>query len=441
MSHDTSRRQFLREMLSAAALTAAGSVVSAGCSPRRQDPSGVVTLEFYNYATPEFLTLYNEKLIPAFEKTHPNIRVRMNSSLGDAGYDAKLLTLIAGKMAPDLFHVTQQNFPFYAAKDILLPVDGFLKDDPHLSEDAFFPQVTNGMRFQGQLLGLPSDFSTIVMLYNQDLFDRYRVAYPEDGWTWDDYLASAKALTHDTDRDGYTDLFGTMNPGAYNRWPAWVWMNGGDLFTPDVKKCLMDTPESIAGLQFYVDLARKHKVAPLAGQTMGQDFQDFFTSQMTAMIADSRFAYKRFLRKRKLKFRWDLAPMPRGREQATTFIWGGNCILKTTPHPQEAWEFLKFLSGAEGAAINLEAGNALPAYRPAAEQEIRSPLDPSVPKNDRCFLEAVAYGRTAPTPPQFAEYNQAMTVLQDAFLGIKPVETACREFAAEVNAVLASEVF
>lgn len=430
----STRRRFLGQLLAA-------SATLAGCSARPADPPGSVTLDFYNYATPEFLALYNEKLIPAFERQNPGIRIRMNSSLGDAGYDAKLLTLIAGKLAPDLFHVTQQNFPFYAAKDILLPIDDFLKRDAEISPDAFYPQVTEGMRYQGRLLGLPSDFSTIVMLYNQDLFDRHGVRYPAENWTTDDYLATAQALTQDTDGDGHTNVYGTMNPGSYNRWPAWVWMNGGDLFTPDQKRSRMDTPESVAGLQFYVDLAARHHVAPTAGQSMGQDFQDFFTSQMAAMIADSRFAYKRFLRKRKLKFRWDLAPMPRGKEQATTFIWGGNCILKSTRHPEEAWKFLKFLSGPEGAAINLEAGNALPAYRPAAEAEIKRPMDPNVPAHDRYFLEAVAYGRTAPFPPQYAEYNQAMTVLQDAFLGLKPVDAACREFASEVNTLLSAGVF
>jgi len=42
--------------------------------------------------------------------------------MGDAGYDAKLLTLIAGGMPPDIFHVTQQNFPFYAARDVVMPL-------------------------------------------------------------------------------------------------------------------------------------------------------------------------------------------------------------------------------------------------------------------------------------------------------------------------------
>lgn len=420
---------------------AGAAAALAGCGPRPKDPPGVVTLDFYTYATPEFLTLYNEQLIPGFERRYPHIRVRTNTSLGDQGYDAKLLTLIAGKLAPDLFHVTQQNFPFYAAKGILLPLDDFLKRDADLSADAFFPQLLQAMRVQGRLVGLPTDFSTIVMLYNQALFRERGVRPPKEEWTWDDYLGACRALTRDTDGDGRPDVYGTANPNAYNRWPAWVWMNGGEILTPDGKRCLMDTPDSIGGLKFYVDLSREQHVAPTPGQTLGQDFQDMFASQRAGIIADSRFAYKRFLRKRRLKFPWDLAPMPRGKTQATTFIWGGNCILKSTKHPQEAWTFLKFLSGPEGAAINHQAGNALAAYRPAAEAEIHHPLDPNVPPGDHFFLDAVRYGRIAPFPAQFAEYNQAMQGLQDAWLGLKTVDQACRDFTAEVNQLLTAGVF
>ena len=438
----SSRRELIRSFASTCLAGAAGSLVGAGCrDTRRDDIPGVVTLEFYNYATPEFLAIYNEKIIPRFEKQNPGIRIRMNASLGDAGYDAKLLTLIAGKMPPDLFHVTQQNFPFYAAKNILLPVDDFLKRDTELSPDAFYAQVTEGMKYKGSLLGLPSDFSTIVMLYNRDLFDRCGVRPPADDWTWDDYLDTARALTRDTDKDGHPDVYGTMISGTYNRWPSWVWMNGGDLFTPDLSRSRMDEPAAIEGITYYANLALKERVSPTAAQSMGQDFQDFFTSESTAMIADSRFAYKRFLRKRKLPFRWALAPMPRGKTRATTFIWGGNCILRSTRYPEESWKFLKFLSGPEGAEISREAGNALPAYRPAAEAEIKNPLDPTVPGTDYLFLDAVAYGRTAPFPPQYAEYSQAMSILDDAFLGLRPMDDACREFAAEVNGLLAAGVF
>jgi ABC-type glycerol-3-phosphate transport system permease component len=106
-------------------------LATAGCGkPALKDAPGVVILSVYNYASPEFLTLYEKLLIPACERTHPNIRAKMNASMGDQGYDAKLLPLIADGMPPDLFHATQRNFPFYAARDVVMPLGKMATSEP-----------------------------------------------------------------------------------------------------------------------------------------------------------------------------------------------------------------------------------------------------------------------------------------------------------------------
>lgn len=399
---------------------------------------GKVVIEWYNYATPEFLKLYTDHLIPEFERMHPDVKIRLNSSLGDTGYDAKLLTLIAGELSPDVIHVTQQNFPFYAVKDILLDVNPLIEKDPEFNIEDYFEPVMDGMRYRGKLLGLPSDFSTIVLLYNKRLFDKYGVPYPDETWDWERFFRAAKQLTRDTDGDGAIDQFGFVNVESYNRWPAWVWMNGGAIFSPDMNRCTMDAPESIEGLKFYIDLSVKHKVAPTAAQSIGQDFEELFLTERAAMIADSRYAYKRFVKG--VPFPWDAAPMPKGKVRATTFIWGGNSILKSTKHPKEAWEFLKFLSGYEGAVLNVKAGNALPAYKKVAMSDmvLKSAISPP---NDRAFLDAISYGRQAPFPPQFSEFNQAMMKLDAAWLGLKPVAEVCEEFAKDVNEAISGDVW
>ncbi|HET6453245.1 MAG TPA: sugar ABC transporter substrate-binding protein [Armatimonadota bacterium] len=399
---------------------------------------GKVIIEWYNYSTPEFLKLYTDYLVPEFEASHPDIKIRLNSSLGDTGYDAKLLTLIAGKIPPDIVHITQQNFPFYAVKGIFLDLNPVIARDKSFNLNDYFGPVMDGMRFQGKLLGLPSDFSTIALVYNKRMFDKYHVPYPDKNWDWDKFLWAAKKLTRDTDGDGVIDQFGFVNINSYNRWPAWVWMNGGDILSPDMKKCLLDKPESIEGLKFYIDLSTKYHVAPMGAQTLGQSYQEMFMTEHAAMIADARYAYKTFAKG--MSFPWDIAPMPKGKQRVTTFIWGGNSILRSTKHPREAWEFLKFLSGKEGALLNVRAGNAFPAYKKVAMSDLvlKSPLSPP---HDKVFLDAIEYGRQAPFPPQFTEFNQAMTKFDGCYLGYTPVDQICRQFTKDVNAAISGEVW
>jgi len=402
------------------------------------DKDGRVIIEWFNYATPEFLDLYDRYLIPEFEATHKNIKIRLNCSLGDTGYEAKLLTLIAGRIAPDVVHVTQANFPMLASKGILLDLDPCIARDKAFDINDYFAPVTDGMRFQGKLLGLPSDFSTIALIYNKEMFDKCGVPYPDETWTWDDFLAAAKKLTRDEDGDGIPEQFGFVNTSSYNRWPAWVWMNGGEIMSPDLKRCLMDDPKSIAGLAFYINLSVKEHVSPTSTQNLGQTFEEMFVAERAAMIADSRYAYKVF--NKGMKFPWDVAPMPKGKRRVTTFIWGGNCVLASTKHPKEAWEFLKFLSGREGALLNVKAGNAFPAYKKVAMSDLvlKSPISPP---SDRVFLDAISYGRQAPFPVQFAEYNQAMSKMDEAWAGRKSVDEVCREFAADVNSAISGVVW
>jgi multiple sugar transport system substrate-binding protein len=440
------RRAFLN---GAGALAASAAL--AGCSTDPPEEPGKVTLTFLNYATPEFLTLY-KNLIASFEAEHPNIRIRQITSLGDAGYETKLLTMIAGGIPPDVFHVTQANFSLYATKDVCLPLEPFVAADGGGFLDDLYAPVLNGMRFNGKLLGLPSDLSPIVMLYNQDRFDEYKIPYPRADWDWDEFLDICHRLTHDTDGDGQPDRFAIMNFSgvageqfrpAYNRWPAWVWMNGGDIYTPDMKRCAMDTPESIGGLEFFANLSLKHHVSPRPGENLGQNGQDLFASRRLGMIPDSRYVYKKYVtsaKRKGLPFRWDCAPMPRGKQRATTFIWGGNCIQKTTPYPEESWKFLKYIAGPAGAAVNLAGGNALPVYRPAAEAEVHNPTNPATPKHDRYFLDAIEYGRIAPFPPQYAEVGQAADHFDDAWLGRISVAEACRRYTADVNEALKIEI-
>ena len=72
----------------------------------------------------------------------------------------------------------------------------------------------------------------------------------------------------------------------------------------------------------------------------------------------------RFLRAAGGEMRWDVAPVPKGPEgRATRFATFDLCISKTTKHPEEAWELLKFLSSPFAMRTRLKMGSA--GYTPA----------------------------------------------------------------------------
>jgi hypothetical protein len=94
------------------------------------------------------------------------------------------------------------------------------------------------------------------------------------------------------------------------------------------------------------------------------------------------------------------------------------------------------MSDARGAKLSFDAGNALPPHRPTAERLVRQRDNPSVPAHDYAFIDAVEYGNEAPFPTRYAEFTSAQSGITDAFLGLTPIDVACRDFTRETNQIL-----
>jgi hypothetical protein len=114
-------------------------------------------------------------------------------------------------------------------------------------------------------------------------------------------------------------------------------------------------------------------------------------------------------------FRWDVAPVPKGKVRWSRLSIGGNCVWSGTKHPREAAEFARFYS-TEGAMMAAKSRNAIPALKAAAAIAQFPPAMMDALKyshldnpwgyafwdefNQKAFFEttdAVALGRLAPS--------------------------------------------
>jgi len=105
----------------------------------------------------------------------------------------------------------------------------------------YYPDIISTAQQDGHLYGLPWIAQPVVVFYNKALFDAAKLEYPKAGWTWDDFLAAAKALTKDTDGDGKTDQWGF----SANGWPPphiFIWQAGGEVISEDLKTSPIDSP-------------------------------------------------------------------------------------------------------------------------------------------------------------------------------------------------------
>ena len=61
----------------------------------------------------------------------------------------------------------------------------------------FYPIALDAFRWRGEQLCIPQNISSLVVYYNRDLFEKYGVPEPEDGWTWNTMVGHAATLTRD----------------------------------------------------------------------------------------------------------------------------------------------------------------------------------------------------------------------------------------------------
>jgi len=308
----------------------------------------------------------HQEIISRFEQANPDILVQLEAVAGN-DYYTRLLTQIAAKRPPDILQIGDDAVPMFVEKGALLPLDDLIKGQDGLDTSIYLPGLAEPGKWNGVQYLLPKDYSPLGVYYNKKIFDQFKVAYPQDGWTWDDLLATAKALTQDTNGDGKTDIWGVQLPASWTSgFEYWVAASGGRLISEDGKQFVgyMDSPEMQTALKFYADLYNVHKVAPPpADLAMWGGGNTEFDQGKAAMRLFGRWPQGGY--KTNPNIDLGVVGTPAGKKRASVLFWGGFGIAANTEHPEAAWRFLKFYAGEEGAAVWKDW--ALPAVKSVAD--------------------------------------------------------------------------
>jgi multiple sugar transport system substrate-binding protein len=133
---------------------------------------------------------------------------------------------------------------------------------------------------------------------------------------------------------------------------------------------------------------------------------------------------------------WDVAPLPRGREQANVAGGAGYVLSRRSANQDAAWELIRFLTGRKGQAIFAESGVITPARRSVREDNIflrRRPYHAEV------FLSETQAGRTVPNFPGVTEMDRVINAgLAPVWRGERPVADVLRELSPRVQEVISA---
>ncbi|KKO54166.1 ABC transporter substrate-binding protein [Paenibacillus sp. DMB20] len=378
-----------------------------------------------------------EKLVPDFEKKHPNIKVKIEKAPYEQ-FDSKLQTLIAGGKSPDVTsHYGYGGFAEYYNKGMLLDMTDMIKEDGFKAEDYKIPEnLMKIYNVKDRTYGIPVNMYVTIMLYNKDMFDAAKLPYPpsdyeDKSWTFDKMVEEAKKLTVATD-DIAKAQYGVdftwserdMRPLYFGAEPYSkdTWTNGG---IPSSTH--FDSPEVIAAYDKLFGLIFKEKVSPTtewSKSVAGQNGDPFVAGKIGMSISGSWS----LAGANDFPFKVGVAAVPAGgndKVRSTLYV-DPLLILKDSKHPKEAFEWIKFLVTAEvqEKSIELSGGNP-PVNTDAAEAYYKhfDGIDPADVK--KVYEGAVKYG--------FESYNHLIThysQINDMFINeMQPIETGHKTVA------------
>lgn len=311
---------------------------------------------------PHFKNL--KKIASDFERDHNNIRVVLDHTYVGEEYKTKVLASAQAGAATDVIYLHWSMVTEIASKNTLLPLDDLIEHDNYDMDD-YFPGSTEAYTYNGRLYGIPFKGSTMVLFYNKDLFDAEGLAYPNDDWTWKEFLDAAIRLTkYEGGR--------VIQIGCIPYDPAsWIWSGGGNYGSDDLDSLSFTDPRTIQAIQFFVDLRNKYKVTPRKMDLKQADITrvNVFESGRVGMEVAGPWKLQVYAPIRNLN--WDVALFPKGPAgRQTRYAGTGYAISSTTTQKDIAWKYVKHLCGVETANLLAKELDDLPARRSVAYSDV-----------------------------------------------------------------------
>lgn len=312
-------------------------------------------------------------------------------------YQDKLKTELSAGTAPDVFWIPGTDIADFAKAGLILNLadvasaSGFNKADFYAGPMADLSvDPATGQESDAYLWGVPRDVSTFALYLNLDLIDQAGAENPIElaangEWTWEKFAEVAEQITNNVD--------GAKGFGANSWWANWGYFvnsGGGSFFNADRTACALDTPEAIAGLEFYQNLYTSGLGVPF-----GEDAEPPFKAGTVGMFINGRWATPGA--REITDFNWDVAPLPTGPTPGKNWqFWGAYVINANTANPEAAWRLVEALTSTEVQGEISSLGANIPSR--TSPEAIDAFLTFTPPQNNQAFVDGITNDPVAEGP-------------------------------------------
>ncbi|MSP01500.1 MAG: extracellular solute-binding protein [Acetobacteraceae bacterium] len=372
-----------------------------------------------------------EEVGPAFEKATGikidftllpvdpwNARLKAELNSGSSGIDIVQWSVgMAGWLSPHF-----DDHEEYVAK--------IMARDPAWEWNDFLVGSKKAATYEGKLIGVPYRITTGIMHYQKYLMDAAGIAkLPE---TFEELQKAAIALNKPPERYGF-GISGRQGPAILSSFYPWLYSAGGGMVDFKTGEILINSPASISGLEFWVDLITKYKVVPPEALTW--EYEEIVAggqSDRYAMV--QTFApYGTLINDPKIsksggKWTWSTVPGKTEKSQSRTWVDGHSLgIPKYTKNKEWSLEFIRLCCDKKWMRRSMERGNAPPRGSVLRDPEMIEKIGwPEV------AAKAIETGIPTPAQPVFPTLALSLRAgLSQAVLGQKTAKQALDDVATD----------
>ncbi|BAS28046.1 ABC transporter substrate-binding protein [Limnochorda pilosa] len=252
----------------------------------------------------------------------------------------------------------------FAAKQVVDPLDAYLAD-PNKTPAWFdyediVPAYRDGLgSYDGKVYGIPSAGESAFVAYRQDLFDKYGYD-PARIKTTDDLLEAARFFDEKEPGLSGISMRGRRGHHLVYGWFQFLYPYGGRVLKPGTTDVVVNSPEVVESLQFYLDLMKyaptgienfSHEEATTSFM-QGQSALWFDATALAPWIEDA----ERSIVAGKVGY----LPPPAGPDGAYGAVAGWNLALSAQSRNKDAaWAFIMFMTSRANAEEYVNRGGVV----------------------------------------------------------------------------------
>jgi fructooligosaccharide transport system substrate-binding protein len=398
---------------------------------KENTPEQVELTFLRNLGNPAFTQAY-KLLVADFEIAHPHIKINMQSMHWGNEYELRLRTELAAGNHPDIMAVDSPNLALYANANSLLSIDSHMKENGIIED---LPErLLNGLTYEGEIYLAPIVEPSIALYYNKNLFREAGIPFPPEDpnnpLTWDEVLEIAKKISNPEQGVYGIDPaqgFGVGEGPAYFKLPI-LWQFGADVLSPDASTAegYLNSKEALEALQFYQDLYHKHRVAAVELPPASFETDKLAMTILGSWHLSELQNYPGFV----LGEDFGVAPLPKAKSQvAPNGGWALGISAKTN-YPDEAWEFVEYITSYKASKKFVEITGDLPARYSVAKD---FPELKEYPKN--IFIQqGQNYSKNRPVTTAYPIISETIKELfEDVGIEGKDVNTSAKDAVEKIN--------